>query len=231
MIDTHTAMDATDFASHKPANQVPDLNPLGRRLFDHFRKAIPMIAIAWLTLGSVSHADDWSEADGLFKQALAATPGEPHTESLFTQSALKFEAAANDRKRPGAAWFNAGNAWFNAGEIGRSIACYRQARIYRPFDETISNSLNAARALSVDVVEDKRGLQLDVIPVRWLSSALVVGVWALVVFLLIHRRFKTNGTLTGVIAMLMLLILVGSLTAFASNRSRKKSLAATWGAH
>ena len=219
VIDTHTAMDATDFASHKPASEVPDLNQLGRRLFDHFRKAIPMIAIVWLTLGSVSHADDWSEADGLFKQALAATPGEPPTESLFTQSALKFEAAANDRKRPGAAWFNAGNAWFNAGEIGRSIACYRQARIYRPFDETISNSLKAARALSVDVVEDKRGLQLDVIPVRWLRSALVVGVWALVVFLLIHRRFKTNGTLTGVIAMLMLLILVGSLTAFASNHS------------
>lgn len=219
VIDTHTAMDATDFASHKPASQVPNLNPLGRRLFDHFRKAVPIIAIAWLALGSVSHADDWSEAEGLFEQALAATPGRPSTESLFTQSALKFEAAADDRKRPGAAWFNAGNAWFQAGEIGRSIACYRQARIYRPFDETISNSLDAARALSVDVVEDKRGLQLDIIPVRWLSSALVVGVWALVVFLLIHRRFKTNGTLTGVIAMLMLLILVGSLTAFASSRS------------
>ena len=219
VIDTHTAMDATDFASHKPASQVPDLNPLGRRLFDHFRKTVPMIAIAWLALGSVSQADDWSEAEGLFEQALAATPGEPATESLFTQSALKFEAAADDRKRPGAAWFNAGNAWFQAGEIGRSIACYRQARIYRPFDETISNRLNAARALSVDVVEEKRGVQLDVIPVRWLSSGLVVGVWALVAFLLIHRRFKTNGTLTGVMVMLVLLILIGSLTAFASSRS------------
>ncbi len=218
VIDTHTAMDATNFAFHKPANRVPELNALGQRLFNHFRKALPAIA-AFLLLNSTTHADEWTEADTLFEQALAATPGEPITESLFTQSALKFEAAAVERKRKGAAWFNAGNAWFNAGEIGRSISCYRQARIYRPFDEDVTNSLNAARALSIDVVEDKRKLRLDFFPVRWLSSGLVISVWFVVVFLLIHQRFRNNISLTGVIAMLVLLILLSSFTALAASRS------------
>lgn len=223
VIDTHTALDATNFAFHKPASQVPELNRLGRRLFDHFRRTLPAIA-AFLLLGSVAYADEWTEADRLFGQALAATPGEHTTESLFTQSALKFEAAAVHHKRSGAAWFNAGNAWFNAGEIGRAISCYRQARIYRPFDADVTNSLKAARALSIDVVEDKRKLRLEFIPVRWLSSGLVISAWFFITFLLIHQRFRTKASLTGVTFMLVVLALVSFFTAFAASRSESEGV-------
>ncbi len=224
VIATHDRIDATDFSSHKPQSEVPDLNALARRLFDHFRKTVPVIVAGLLFLTTSGLANDWDEAEGLFEQALAATPGEPATESLFTQSALKFESAATERKRPGASWFNAGNAWFQAGEIGRAISCYRQARIYRPFDETVTASLTAARALSVDVLEDNRGLQLDLIPVRWLSAGLVFTVWIFVALLLVHRRFKTGASITSVIVMLVILIALGSVTAIAVSHSETEGV-------
>ncbi len=225
VLDTHAQIDATDFSSQKPQSTVPELNALARRLFDHFKKTVPAL-VAGLLLFATSNglASDWDEAEVLFEQALAATPGEPATESLFTQSALKFESAATGRKRPGASWFNAGNAWFKAGEIGRAISGYRQARIYRPFDENIKNSLDAARALSVDVVEDKRGLQLDLIPVRWLSAGLIIAVWVFVALLLVHRRFKTTLSLTCVILILVEVIVIAAITAIASSHSESEGV-------
>ncbi len=78
-------------------------------------------------------------------------------------------------QRPGAAWYNAGNSWFEAGEIGRSIACFRQAGIYRPFDPLVRDNLEAARALCVDVVEETENTSLSVWPLRWLRALLATA--------------------------------------------------------
>ena len=104
---------------------------------------------------------------------MEAEAGSEEAAALFSRSALEFEAAARSGQRPGAAWFNAGNAWFEAGEIGRSIAGYRQAEVFRPFDDRVDRNLAAARALAVDVVDGERDRARWLWPVRWLRAALV----------------------------------------------------------
>ncbi|MEM9280399.1 MAG: hypothetical protein AAGA96_01105 [Verrucomicrobiota bacterium] len=227
IIKMHQSVDAAEYSSQRPKNALPTLNPLGKRIFKHLRKRQALLVSALCGLVGFSSASSWDEAEALFSEALAATPGEVETDALFTRSALLFEAAAAKQVRPGSAWYNAGNAWFQAGEIGRAIAGYRQARIYQPFDESVASSLAAARALSVDVVEDKRGIELGTLPVRWLSAALVILVWILVAALLIHQRYRHRFSLAGVITLTLILFGLAVLTAFASSKSGSEGVVVT----
>ena len=217
--EIHDRIDAADFSSRKPPCEIPELEALARRLSAHFRKNLPVILAGLFLLPGLLRASDWDEAESLFAEAIAATPGEPETESLFTQAALRFEAATGDRKRTGAAWSNAGNAWFKAGEIGRAISCYRQARMYRPFDKAVSHSLDAARALCVDVVEDRRGFAPGAIPVRWLAAGLVLASWGFWGLLLAHLRYRTRLSLGIAAASLAAVAGIAATAAFAAGRS------------
>jgi hypothetical protein len=124
--------------------------------------------------GFLTHADasDWSEAEGLYEQAMSAPAGSDTATALFAESALKFQAVAEAGERPGIAWYNAGNAWFQTGALGRSIAAYREAQVFRPFDALISENLSAARQLTLtNVPRSSGGLQL---PTMWFKAWLVV---------------------------------------------------------
>ena len=83
---------------------------------------------------------------------MQAEEGSVEARAAFHEAALKFESVAKSKTRPGLAWYNAGNAWFEGGELGRSIAAYKQARIYRPFDEKVSRNLDMAQRLTIDRV-------------------------------------------------------------------------------
>ncbi|MDF1752102.1 MAG: hypothetical protein P1U89_04915 [Verrucomicrobiales bacterium] len=217
ILSTHEKMDAADFSTRKTGDELPGLDGLAARLFDSFKKMTMLILAVGLLFPAISSATDWDEAEVLFEKAIASPPGESVTESLYTQAALKFEASANGGSRRGASWFNAGNAWFKAGEMGRAISCYRQARIYRPFDETIADNLLAARALAVDVVDDSGEFSVKTIPVRWLCAMLVIGTWFFVGVLLLHIRYRSWISLAGVVAISigLLSILVTTWTAAA----------------
>ncbi|TWU40316.1 hypothetical protein Q31b_36640 [Novipirellula aureliae] len=195
ILDAHAASDAADFSAEKPLPKVPNLDSLSRRLYDRLRRTVPLLAaVIALTPGALQ-ASDWSEAQSLFDTAVELPTGMPETESLFCQAALKYEASARQRVRIGESWFNAGNAWFQAGELGRAIGCYRQAEIYRPFDEVIEENLKAARALTLDVVEQDGSLKISSIPVRWVCAASVVVSMLFWGLLLVHVRYRTRASL------------------------------------
>ena len=126
-------------------------------------------------------ASDWSDAEAQFEQAMAAQAGSEAAAALFADSALKFQAVAESGERPGVAWYNAGNAWFKTGALGRSIAAYRQARLYRPFDSLVRDNLLAARALALNELPGESRYWLSW-PAVWLKAALVIAgfvFWAL----------------------------------------------------
>jgi hypothetical protein len=122
---------------------------------------------------------------------------------LYAESALKFQAAAEAGERPGTAWYNAGNAWFQTGALGRSIAAYRQARIYRPFDVELADNLSAARALALSDVPDESAAWLQW-PTVWLKALLLCLILLLGVCVLVTVRYR--GRAAGIASLLALLL-------------------------
>ncbi len=212
VLAVHHRADAADFSTHQPTTEIPALNPLAKRLFRLFRRALPcFFALSALNLSSYATAD-WSRATNLFRQAMQAEPGLPQTASLFKQSALEFEAAARQNQLPGEAWYNAGNAWLKTGEVGRSIACYRQAIIYRPFDRLLRANLKTARALTIDAVKQPRSLGIRDWPQRSISAFLVCVSFLFWVSLLVHARLRTRFSFS-VSTAFLLLVLTASVSA------------------
>lgn len=219
--NTHEAFDERDFSAGHRTPVVPKLNDIAGRLFKRFQDASLLLMFFLFICPATTMASEWAEAQLLFDRALESSPGLPETAGLYEQSALKFEAAAMQESREGFAWYNAGNAWFKSGEIGRAIACYRQARIFRPFDRAVNENLKAARALNVDAVEQDTLLPIRSWPARWICAALVLAWLMLMAFLLLHVRYRKSSTLigSGVCATIVLALGVMALSVFSHSGS------------
>ncbi|WP_404310433.1 hypothetical protein [Neorhodopirellula lusitana] len=215
----HAQSDESHFSAAKPTASVPELNALAHRLYVAFRQAAAVMLLALMATGGTAFAGDWEDAESLFQQALDSPAGQADTAALYLQAALKFENAAASPDRRGVAWYNAGNAWFQTGELGQAIACYRQAKIYLPFDDELTNNLSAARALTVDVVETQSGLQIRTWPVRWIAAVLVPIVFLSFIVLLVHIRFRTTTTAVASIACLTATIVIGLIGLYAHSHS------------
>ncbi|MBK1877482.1 BatD family protein [Pelagicoccus mobilis] len=169
------------------------LRSLGKSVYQALNRALVLaIGVLGLNLGQDLEATSWDDAEAAFQVALEISESGAVSsviEERFAEAALSFEACAESGIREGASWYNSGNAWFKAGEIGRAIAAYRRAQAYRPFDDKLSESLSAARALRVDVLgtgEQKARPW----PSRWswaLFSVSWIAGWLL---LLLWRRYR-----------------------------------------
>ncbi|EMI20025.1 Tetratricopeptide TPR_2 repeat protein [Rhodopirellula maiorica SM1] len=193
--ETHAIADKSDFSTQKSTASIPELNGVATRLFAKLRRLSVFAVIVFCVIPVTAVASEWSEAEVLFEQAIHSGPGLPETESLFKQAALKFESAAGVPEQRGHAWYNAGNAWFKAGELGRAIACYRQAQVYRPFDDKVRENLKATRALTVDAIEDVRADRFLRWPLRWICAAIVLSWTLFLSLLLVHLRYRTRVTM------------------------------------
>jgi tetratricopeptide (TPR) repeat protein len=78
----------------------------------------------------------------------AKTPDE------FRQSAAAFEALLADGTQNGAIYYNLGNAYVRAGDMGRAIAAYRKARVFRPRDPFLEANLKHALSLAPGRLSD-----------------------------------------------------------------------------
>ncbi|MGB6221933.1 hypothetical protein [Haloferula sp.] len=183
--------DAAEFSHGAGAARLPELGPVAKRIVKVAGKVMPLVLV--LFFSGVAFGSDWDRASRLFDQAMEEQPASDEAVSLFTQSALSFEAAARSDAPRGQAWLNAGNAWFQSGEIGRAIAAYRQAEVYRPFDQTLQENLTATRALAVDRVEDHQSSPWLQWPMRWVAALLIpvsLGFWAACLGVV---RFRSRG--------------------------------------
>lgn len=224
VVRSQEALDAEWFSSEKEPASLPKLNPVAQRIAKFLGRSALMAAACLLTDSALGEGSDWDEAGALFAEALEVDAGSDEAPTLFARSALKFEAAARARRHPGRAWFNAGNAWFQAGEIGRSIACQRQAEVYRPFDRTVRDNLDAARALAVDVVDDRRRAWWSRLPARWLTAVLVplsLGFWAA---LLGFVRWRKAAWLIGGAVLLASILSVCTLALLAKGNEGKEGV-------
>jgi len=70
----------------------------------------------------------------------------------FLRAASLYQEILDDGFVSGAVLYNQGNAFMRAGHRGRAIACYRQAKRYRPQDPFVDGSLRSA----LDVDDSKR---------------------------------------------------------------------------
>ncbi len=207
--NTHEGFDERDFSFRHPTPVVPKLNGVAARLFKRFRDVSLLLMVLLCLCPAAAMASEWDEAQTLFDRALQSDPGLPETDALYEQSALKFEAAATEGNRQGSAWYNAGNAWFKSGEVGRAIACYRQARIFRPFDRVVNENLKAARALNVDALDEPNLLPIRSWPARWVYAALVIAWFLLMILVLLHVRYRRSTTLIGSVVCAMLVVTLG----------------------
>lgn len=164
----------------------------------------------WLAIGSLDdvRADEWTEAERLFDRALDL-PATEDSQAGFVEAALAFEHCAERDRLAGLAWTNAGNAWFQAGELGRSIAAYRRAEGYRPFDRQLEENLAAARALWIDAVTEPESSGFIrwplALPVRW-QLALVAFLWLLLWGLLLLKLRYPSRLLRSVALVLWLIL-------------------------
>lgn len=157
-------------------------------------------------ISEIGPATAWDEAEALFQQAAQAESGSVAAVALYSNAALKFESVAKEHYRPGRAWYNAGNAWFEAGELGRSIAAYLHARIYRPFDNKVSGSLQAARALRVERIKSDDGNRVTHWPLRWVKAAFVTLFLLLALSVLLQLRYRERWSLI-LLSVISLLVL------------------------
>lgn len=195
--DSVVELDEAAFSREKKPVVLPALGGPGERIFRILRDLVVVVSAMAITGPMLGGETGWKAAEALFAGAMEAEAGSGEAATLFSRSALAFEEVARSGERPGAAWLNAGNAWFEAGEVGRAIAGYRQAEVFRPFDDTIDKNLAAARALAVDVVGGKPGRSAWVWPVRWLRAALVPVVLVFWILLLLRVRYRKTGLLLG----------------------------------
>ncbi|MEM6884074.1 MAG: hypothetical protein AAF571_03525 [Verrucomicrobiota bacterium] len=156
-------------------------------------------ALSSLWADEASPAQAWDQAEQIFHEAAQEDAGSVAAVAQYSDAALRFESSAKDHYRPGSAWYNAGNAWFEAGELGRAIAAYLHARIYRPFDANVHESLKSARALRVERVPGDSWNRLTQWPLRWVQ-ALFVSLFIVLVFtLLLHLRYRESWSLVSMI--------------------------------
>jgi hypothetical protein len=205
IVALHTAADAHEFDPQHPEGARRDLNGIAQRVLHLIGKSALLVSLISLTLSSDVRASDWSQAEALFEQATTAAAGSEAAAALYADAALKFQAVAASGDRPGRAWYNAGNAWFKTGALGRSIAAYRQALVYRPWDPLLRDNLRAARALILNDVPPERRLWLAW-PASWLQATLVIcslGFWGL---LLCWCRYKKRALLGATLVLCLLAI-------------------------
>jgi hypothetical protein len=202
VVRNHQNLDSGTFSESKAKVALSGMDQVARKVFKFLGKVMSLVLFLAIIGSDSLSASDWDEAEALFKQAIQAEAGLPATAALYSEAALKFEATAEAGIRPGAAWYNAGNAWFQAGKVGRAIASYRMARIYRPFDMEIQSNLKATRALAMDVVEGTRSSSWLYWPVRWLCAVLVVTAFAFWILLLIYLRYRRRRLLIACLVVL-----------------------------
>lgn len=182
----HATADAQEFSAARPGARFAGIDGLAKRVM----RLLALMCLALLLFPKEARADEWSEAETVFQKALRSPAGGEAALAAYEESALKFEAAALTGLHVGEAWTNAGNAWFQSGAIGRSIADYRKARDFRPFDESLVKSLAAARALVGTEVPAKLPIW-KWFPPLWLKPTFV-GVnfvfWAVLLLALRFRR-------------------------------------------
>ena len=203
IIELHRASDEQDYSVPHPAAQLSALNAVGKRILGLVGKAALLVLLVMSALPQSAQASDWSEAEELFEQALTAQAGSDAAAALYAESALKFQATAEAGERPSIAWYNAGNAWFQTGALGRSIAAYRQARIYRPFDSMLVENLSAARGLALNDVPEESAWWLQW-PTVWLKAVLLVLIVLLGVCVLSTIRYR--GRARGIACLVVLLL-------------------------
>jgi tetratricopeptide (TPR) repeat protein len=172
--EMHAAADARDFSRANPGTRFGGLDGVARHVFALLKNGMlpTLLLIGCLSWTNVARASDWDDAARRFDEAKSSPAGSEEALELFTDAALKFQAAAVAQDHAGEAWYNAGNAWFEAGAIGRSIAAYRQARLLRPFDSKIIANLTTSRAMTRDEVPPAVKWW-DSLPPFWLRPALL----------------------------------------------------------
>lgn len=206
----HREADEEDYSVKHPEAQLGALNAVGKRILGLLGKSALLLLLGMSSLPQTAKASDWSAAEQLFEQALAAQAGSDAAAALYAESALKFQATAESGERPGMAWYNAGNAWFQTGALGRSIAAYRQARHFRPFDSMLAENLGAARALALnDVPEQSAWWQQW--PTVWLKAALLVLTVIFGICVLMTLRYHKRIGYIACLAMLLLCCLSAGL--------------------
>ena len=191
LVALHAAADAHEFHPQRPQAARADLNGIARRVLQRIgNTALGLLLLTSLSLPSEVSGADWFEAEALFEQALTADAGSEAAAALYADAALRFQAVAQAGDRPGRAWYNAGNAWFQTGALGRSIAAYRQALVYRPFDPLLRDHLRAARGLVLNDVPPATQ-RWWAWPSSWLQATLVIvntGFWGVLLCWWRYRR-------------------------------------------
>jgi len=185
----HKATDARDFGDSSEHPAFSKLQKIAKQVLNATAK-ISIVAICIVLFSKHSlQAEDWNDAEQLFIQAQAETPGSNAANSLYQQAALKFQAEATSGKHAGEAWVNAGNAWFKAGAIGRSIAAYRIALSYRPFDTQLADNLTAARAMTLNDIQQERKWWQK-LPTSWIKVTVVIVNSVFWISLLLIVRYR-----------------------------------------
>lgn len=206
----HREADEEHYSVQHPPAQLGALNAVGKRILSLLGKSTLLLLLGISSLPQTAKASDWSEAEQLFEQALIAQAGSDAAAALYAESALKFQATAEGGERPGMAWYNAGNAWFQTGALGRSIAAYRQARIFRPFDSMLVENLGAARALALNDVP-KLSSWWQQWPIVWLKATLLVLIVIFGACLLGTARYRRRVWWVACLTMLLLCCLNAGL--------------------
>ncbi len=202
VVALHAAVDRQDFSAGHGSEATVDFHGLGQRIFRLINQSTLLLLLCVLGLSmfsSAAEASDWTDAEALFEQAMNAQAGSDAATALFAESALKFQAVAEAGERPGGAWYNAGNAWFKTGALGQSIAAYRQALAFRPFDRELRENLQVVRQLTLtDLPPPSRGLGL---PTIWLKALVVVISLVFWLCLLLYLRYRKRSQLIATIAL------------------------------
>jgi hypothetical protein len=188
--DWHQSADARDFSPPKPSAHFAQLDCVAKKILSGISKYALVLLCCITIVPHSAQASEWTEAQSNFEQAHALAAGGDAALALYRQSALKFQAAANNRQHTGEAWLNAGNAWFEANAIGRAILAYRNALNYRPFDPQLAKNLAAARALRLN---DIPITTQQTIPLRWWSAWVVLSQLLFWSSLLAAVRYRNRG--------------------------------------
>jgi tetratricopeptide (TPR) repeat protein len=87
----------------------------------------------------------------------------------YRESAALLEFLLADGFKNGAVYYNLGNAYFRAGDYGRSIAAYRNAKLYRQRDPYLDANLQQALAVAPGRLPES--------PPSWWSHVLFWSGW------------------------------------------------------
>ncbi|MGE9271445.1 MAG: hypothetical protein ACQKBU_11635, partial [Verrucomicrobiales bacterium] len=212
--EVETELRACETARYSESDVEEGRGERWRALVMKLRRYLLLWLAGWAFVGSFGQlrAQTWHEAERLFEQALVSDDLE-ELPRLFAEAAFAFEAGAREGRSPGSGWKNAGNAWFQAGEVGRSILCFRRAEQYRPFDEELQASLEAARALVRDEVTVS-GIPAWLswpfpLPLRWHQAIVVLawsGLWGVLLL-----RLRVTGRWFRIVSWGCVVLVVGGL--------------------